>query len=115
MTHAEPARDPRRSPSRRAPVGPRIEPVSCCAISADGCAGAVRFQLQRLEGAVYVEREDIPRHGLRTIQSMAFIDPGGFGRWCDSEPVRFEHPLLHAQLKRAGAKLWDLAPVIAAV
>ena len=27
-------------------------------------------------------------------------------RWCDNDPVRFEHPLLHVNLKRDADELW---------
>lgn len=110
MTHAARDRKPRRLANRRAPAGPRTDAMRRRAISAEGRTGSVEFHLQRTAGGLYVEREDIPRRGLRTIQSIAFGDPGSFERWCDGDPIRFEHPLLHAQLKRAGGELWDVAP-----
>jgi hypothetical protein len=70
----------------------------------------VRFDLQRVAGGLYVEREDIPKRGLRNIQSVAFSDAASFQRWCDADPVRFEHPLLHDQLKRAGHELIGSEP-----
>ena len=79
-------------------------------ISARGRTGLVQFHLQRTAGGLYVECEDIPSRGLRIVQSLAFSDPGSFGQWCDADPIRFEHPLLHAQLKRAGGELWDTDP-----
>jgi hypothetical protein len=75
-------------------------------LSAEGRRGEVRFFLQRVAGGLYVEREEIPRRGLRTQQSVQFADAEHFKRWCDSDPIRFEHPLLHVSLKRDADELW---------
>jgi hypothetical protein len=69
--------------------------------------GEVRFFLQRIAGALYVEREEVPRLGTRTIQSLVFDDWCSFERWCSDDPTRFCQPLLHAQLKRDGEVLWQ--------
>ena len=68
----------------------------------------MRFFLQRVAGGLYVEREDIPRLGPQTQQSLQFMEVGDFRAWCDNDPVRFEHPLLHIDLKRQGDELWRL-------
>ena len=68
--------------------------------------GEIHFSLQRVVGGLYVEREDIPWRGLRTMQSVQFSDAVGFNRWCDADPIRFDHPLLHIALKRDGDDLW---------
>ena len=75
-------------------------------LSAEGRRGEVRFFLQRVAGGLYVEREEIPRRGLRTQQSVQFADAEHFKRWCDNDPIRFEHPLLHVNLKRDADELW---------
>ena len=77
---------------------------------AKGRQGEVHFFLQRVSGGLYVEREEIPRRGLRTMQSVQFSDAAEFNRWCDSDPVRFEHPVLHISLKRDGDDLWRVEP-----
>jgi hypothetical protein len=110
MTYAARKRDSHRPASGQAQAGPRVDPQRRRAIRAEGRAGSVEFHLQRIAGGLYVEREDIPRRGLRTIQSIAFSDPGSFERWCDSDPIRFDQPLLHTQLKRAGGELWGIDP-----
>ena len=79
------------------------------ALSARSHRGEVRFFLQRVAGGLYVEREDVPRLGLRSNQSLQFADADGFRRWCDDDPVRFEHPTLHIDLKRQGDELWSVA------
>jgi len=81
-----------------------------CVLNVKGSRGALHFLLQRVAGGVYVEREEVPRRGLRTMQSIQFASVADFIRWCDSDPVRFEHPLLHVSLKRDGEKLWNIEP-----
>ena len=86
-------------------------PIGSRTLSAEGRRGEVRFFLQRVAGGLYVEREEIPRRGLRTQQSVQFTDAEHFRRWCDNDPIRFEHPLLHVSLKRDADALWgDLEP-----
>lgn len=75
-------------------------------LSALGRHGETRFFLQRVAGGLYVEREEIPRRGLRTWQSIEFADAQHFGTWCDADPVRFEYPLLHAKVRREADALW---------
>ena len=81
-------------------------PIGSRTLSAEGRRGEVRFFLQRVAGGLYVEREEIPRRGLRTQQSVQFTDAEHFRRWCDNDPIRFEHPLLHVSLKRDADDLW---------
>ena len=90
--------------SKNVPALPRDVRMSC----AKGRTGEVHFLLQRIAGGLYVEREEIPRRGLRTLQSVHFTDAVEFNRWCDGDPVRFEHPLLHVNLKRDGDDLWRI-------
>jgi len=81
------------------------------ALSARGHRGEVRFFLQRIAGGLYVEREDIPRLGLQSVQSLQFAQADAFRQWCDDDPVRFEHPTLHIALKRQGDELWNMAGI----
>ena len=77
-------------------------------LNARGRRGEMRFFLQRVAGGLYVEREDIPCIGPHTLQSLQFMASDGFHQWCDNDPVRFEHPLLHIDLKRQGDELWGI-------
>lgn len=100
---------------RRAAVGARAPSATdggaehLRVLSAQGRLGLVQFTLQRVEGGLYVEREEIPKRGMRTLQSIAFIDAGAFEQWCDDDPVRFEQPLLHARLKSEAGQLWQVS------
>jgi hypothetical protein len=76
---------------------------------ARGPRGTVQFFLQRINGGMYVEREEIPRGGIRTCQSVHFSDHPAFERWCNDDPTRFEHPVLHARLQRDGDELWQVS------
>lgn len=86
-----------------------LDANNCRSLSAQGRQGTVRFFLQRVEGGLYVEREEIPKRGPHNTQSIAFPDSDSFERWCDDDPVRFEHPLLYVQLKREAGDLWQAA------
>jgi hypothetical protein len=92
----------------RSPPPARTVPDQPRSLTARGDRGEVRFLIERVEGGLYVEREEIPRRGMRTVQSVAFTDARSFVRWCDDDPVRFEHPLLHVGLKRAGIDCWPV-------
>lgn len=106
------ARRPEASPTRRAAAVEREDAASSFyqrVLSAQGHRGEVRFFLQRVAGGLYVEREDIPRLGLRSNQSLQFANADEFRQWCDDDPVRFDHPTLHVDLKRQGGELWSIA------
>lgn len=77
-------------------------------LQAQGPRGELGFWLQVHQGGLYVEREEIPSRGLHCVQSMHFRDAGQFEQWCDRDPARFEHPLLHLALKRDAGALWEL-------
>lgn len=67
------------------------------------------FFLQRVEGGLYVEREEIPRSEGATVQvqSVRFADRARFEQWCDDDPERFEHPALFIELRRVADELWQ--------
>ena len=112
MTTAHGAPSTRR-PVRESPWPKLSESALQVAVrrsAARGPDSEVHFFLQRLNGGLYVEREEIPRHGTRTCQSLHFSERASFERWCDDDPARFEHPLLHARLKRDGYDLWRIRP-----
>ena len=77
-------------------------------LTAQGRQGEVRFTLYRVDSGLYVERQDLPRRGLRTAQSLCFSEPAAFVRWCDDDAVRFDHPHLFVKLKREAEHLWSI-------
>lgn len=90
------------------PGGQRSERKSIRRAQARGSEGEVHFYLQRVAGGLYVERDEVPRCGARTSQSLIFEDRRSFERWCGDDSVRFRYPVLHAQLKRDADALWAL-------
>jgi len=86
---------------------PEHEDARARTVSAEGRDGALRFVLRRVAGGLYVEREEHPRKGTRTIVSVEFADRGEFERWCDDDPCRFQSPLLHQRLRRDADQLWE--------
>lgn len=104
-------RVPRRTrPCSRPPSSDRPAAGDPCSrsLQARGAHGELRIHLQYHQGGLYVERQEIPEHGLHCVQSMHFRDARQFERWCDSDPARFEHPLLHLALRRDAQALWQL-------
>lgn len=75
---------------------------------AKGERTTIRYVLARVSSGLYVEREEIPGRGPRTLLSMLFDCANAFERWHDSDPVRFSHPIAHIDLKREAARLWLL-------
>ncbi|MGQ3050922.1 MAG: hypothetical protein ACT6S0_03970 [Roseateles sp.] len=69
--------------------------------------GTLAFAVIRIAKGLMVERRHWPAAGLRVAQTMVFDDVGGFDRWCDTDPLRFGNPQLHAQLRREGHEAFD--------
>lgn len=112
MAGIQPAR--RASASERVPrdaefgspgdLGPRT-----FRLVAKGEHTAIRYVLARVSSGLYVEREEIPGRGPRTMISMLFDCADAFESWHDSDPVRFAHPIAHLDLRREADRLWLLA------
>lgn len=112
---ADPKKPHRGKAARNSPSSSPAPPATPDAVrrcGAQGQKGAVQFFLQRVNGGLYVEREETPRHGIRVYQSLLFNERASFERWQDDDPIRFEHPLLYRQLQRDAEALWDLEPPI---
>lgn len=69
--------------------------------------GTLAFTVVPTATGLLVERSCCPTAGPRTALTMVFEDGAGFDRWCDSEPVRFDDPKLHEQLRREGHEVLD--------
>jgi hypothetical protein len=78
--------------------------VACTMLSDDG---VVAYRLAPTPWGVLVERA-LRRPGKgRVVFTTLFSDDQTFERWCNADPVRFEYPLLHVNLKRDGKALFD--------
>jgi len=69
--------------------------------------GILEFVVIRMSDGLLLERRHWPAAGLRTAQTMVFDNAKAFDRWCDTEPVRFNDPQLHMQLRREGHEVLD--------
>jgi hypothetical protein len=85
----------RRDPSGLDPAGGRV---------VGSPDGAVRFVLCRVAEGLYVRRELRRQRSGRVIQAVVFRSPEAFARWRAADALRFEHPLLHAELERAATE-----------
>jgi hypothetical protein len=63
---------------------------------------AVAFKLRATALGLLIERTQSQPVGARLVQTMVFADVDSFDRWCTSEPIRFEDPVLYDQLRREG-------------
>lgn len=64
--------------------------------------GTLEFAIHEVPSGLMIEKRLWRPSGLRTAQTLLFRDAAGFDRWCEMEPVRFEDPLLHVELRRQG-------------
>jgi hypothetical protein len=62
----------------------------------------VTFTLRATTLGLLIERTQRPVIGTRLVQVMVFVELSAFDRWCHSEPMRFEDPVLYVQLRREG-------------
>lgn len=62
----------------------------------------VAFALRATAFGLLIERTQRQAVGTRLVQTMVFEDKPTFDRWCDSEPMRFEDPMLYDRLRREG-------------
>jgi hypothetical protein len=62
----------------------------------------VAFALRATAFGLLIERTQRQVVGTRLVQAMVFADRTTFDRWCDSEPMRFEDPMLYDRLRREG-------------
>ena len=69
--------------------------------------GAIGFRLAAFGTGLCVERTDRRRSNAVCMQAMVFDSRTSFLRWCDSEPIRFEEPLLFDHLRRLGGEALD--------
>ena len=63
---------------------------------------SVTFTLRATTLGLLIERAQGQHLGARLVQTMVFAEAGSFERWCASEPIRFDDPVLYDQLRREG-------------
>lgn len=70
--------------------------------------GSVAFRLARSGRGLFVQRTQRSTPGLIAIQCLLISDAEEFRRWCDAEPIRFEHPVVFDRLRRYGDEVLAL-------
>jgi hypothetical protein len=71
-------------------------------IAADG---KTVFSLTATKSGLLVERTAVGRLGTLLQQTLLLPNAHEFDRWCETDPIRFDHPLTHEQLLRQGHEL----------
>lgn len=64
--------------------------------------GAVSFKVEGTPAGLGIERAQRRPLGAQFMQVFVFDDAASFERWCDTDPIRFQYPLLHGQVRRQG-------------
>lgn len=64
--------------------------------------GAVSFVVTPRSDGLFIERTQRRPLGIHLAQSFVFEDLAAFVRWCEADPIRFDHPVLHGRLRRQG-------------
>jgi hypothetical protein len=67
----------------------------------------VTFRLAPDPYGLIVERIQCSPVGACLVQILLFADSAEFNRWCDSDLVRFNDPLIYDQLRREGNDYLD--------
>jgi hypothetical protein len=66
----------------------------------------VSFALAPTGAGLFVERVEWRSGKERTVHAAIFRSKESFERWCDGDPIRFDDPLLYANLKRGADELF---------
>ena len=78
---------------------------ACGSVELSSEDGAIAYVLRRVSIGLSVARTQRRQLDTHVIQSLVFFTLQEFDRWCASDPVRFEYPILHEKLRRAGNDL----------
>lgn len=64
--------------------------------------GAVSFKVEPTPAGLGIERVQRRPLGTQFMQVFLFDDATSFKRWSETDPIRFQYPLLHGRLRRQG-------------
>lgn len=68
--------------------------------------GQIRVALHRNACGVLLELEDRRSTWPRVVVVAAFTRASSFEDWCSNDPLRFEMPIVHQQIRREAEALW---------
>jgi hypothetical protein len=80
----------------------KVNPSNGGALILSSKDATVTFALRATALGLLIERTQRQVVGTRLVQVMVFVDLPAFDRWCHSEPMRFEDPVMYMQLRREG-------------
>lgn len=95
----------------------RRVPLNACSDGDDGRASAssprgavelrsedrsLAFELKPVGARLFIQRTNRASAGSLAVQCMLLKGHEQFRRWCESEPARFDHPVLFNRLRRYG-------------
>jgi hypothetical protein len=80
----------------------KVNPSDAGALTLASKDARVTFALRATALGLLIERTQRQVVGTRLVQVIVFVDLPAFERWCHSEPIRFEEPMLYVQLRREG-------------
>lgn len=89
-----------------APADEASGPLRSQSFTVQGLTTIVHFRLRQVAGGLHAEREEEHQGGAMFRQVARFRSLQAFKRWCDHDALRFDAPLGHASLLRAGEDLW---------
>lgn len=70
--------------------------------------GNVCFRLESTSSGLLVQRDRRRRESrARLVQTVLFSSCDRFTRWCESDSVRFDYPIILSSVKRAGRALLE--------
>ena len=93
-----------RSPARAQPTAADAAAGALCLVSP---ANQLGFTLRATPVGLLIERTQHQAQGAHLVQTMVFADAAAFERWCASEPIRFDDPVLYERMRRAGHDAFD--------
>ena len=68
--------------------------------------GSVQVYLRLTKFGLWVQRERLQVEArVRLVHCVVFHDSQGFERWCNSDSLRFDYPIVSAMVKRHGGVL----------
>ena len=74
--------------------------------AASSATGQIRVALHRNACGVLLEIEDRRLNGPHVVVVTAFTGASSFEDWCANDPLRFEMPIVHQQIRRDAEALW---------
>lgn len=102
------SRPPRCHACRRA--WHRIDRASCLQATSESLSsedGSIVITPVRRGQTVEVQRVECSDGGPESSVAVLFFNAEEFKAWCESEPMRFKHPLLMSQLVRRVADMFE--------